>query len=760
MASIDRQSDWEAPEAIAAVRPLPPNGLFDLAGTARKFARESPRLLATTLLGAVLAAGVWSAWPTKYTATALIMVDPRTVRAVSSDEVLPGIGGDGMAIASIVEVAVSDGALIPLVAAQRLGEVPDLAARPWFGATAPTGDADVAAALRRGLKVMRRGLTYVIEVSMSGREPATVARLANLVADDIVRRQSATRTDASAGMSEAIAGRLADLRAAALASEKAVADYRQAHGLLDGGRDPSVGQRRLTAQTQQAAAARARLEEARARWEELKRAAPEARVEIGASRSEVLSALRTRATDEARQIAELERTFGPRHPRVEAARRRVTVLDEQISTETSRLVDQAKAEVDQLTRQTGALDADIARLTRDEMSSDRAEVGLRDLIGRADSDRQIYEQFLARQKSAREQSGLTQPETRVVSAAQPPLRPDRPNVVATIAVGGLLGLLAGIGWVSARLRRREVPRPVGVAAATVPAPLDGGRDRSTATVLPAEAGRAAIGAAASVVMPSFERETAATAAVAARHGAPLRRPLAGGAAGLVSVEEIFRQTGVPVVADVPAIATPAVAAAPDTVDLEVVDARPALGRFAETFLPHLGDRPGAAMIVTEVPGAVGRTTVGLAVARIAEEAGFSAVLVTAHGRASTLSPSLADLLDGRALADPPPETVGRVSVIGLDGGRGADLRDLVTDRGFAEALDELRRAWDLVVIECPAPVTVAASLAVASLGGVAGVLLVADPEVNGLGRIQDFARLWQRDDERLVMVVLNRAGPI
>jgi uncharacterized protein involved in exopolysaccharide biosynthesis len=208
--------DWEEPTRVTAVAP-PGDGsrpaIVDVVRTFAALRADVPRIAVAGVIGTVLAVGAWMALPAKFTATALVMVDPRTAKVTSLDEVLPGIGGDSAAIASIAEIATSDGALTPLVKAEKLEQDPEFAG---------AGEADAVAALRRAVKVSRRGLTYVIEVSATAKTAEKSARLANAVAGDIVARQSATRVNASTNAAGALEGRLAELRAAAIASEKAV----------------------------------------------------------------------------------------------------------------------------------------------------------------------------------------------------------------------------------------------------------------------------------------------------------------------------------------------------------------------------------------------------------------------------------------------------------------------------------------------------------------------------------------------------------
>ena len=742
-------ADWEEPMGGDGAVVPPRDGLrpgsVDVAAALRFLRGEAPRLAVAAGLGTALALAGWAALPAKFTATALVMIDPRTARVTTLDEVLPGIGSDSAAIASIAEIATSDGALVPLVAAEKLDQDPEFAAA---GASAT----DVAAALRRAVKVSRRGLTYVIEVAATARTADRAATLANAVARDLVARQSATRVNASTNAAGALEGRLADLRAAAIASEKAVSEYRMSHGLLEVTAEATVGQRRLTSLTQQAAAVRTRLEEAKARWDELRRMRPQ---DIGGSatpRSELLATLRNQAAEEKRQAAELARVFGPRHPRVETSQERQATIEEQIRTETTRLVDQARTEVDTLTRQNAALEAELAKRTNAELAMNQDEVVLRDLIRQAEADRQIYEQFLSRQKSAHEQSSLTRPETEVVSGAVPPTKSNKPSPMLVAPVGFFAGLLAGLGLSLAR--RRPAPETAAADAAT-PASEEH-PDWHASWEEPAYERRG------ETIHRADDPPPRAAALVAEP---PPSRPVTFDADERPDPQRIFEALGTPVVADLPPLAPQARLGRRGErhpvaeIDLAVADARPQMLGFAETFFPHLKADPGQALMVTNVPGAVGRTTMALAVARMAEAVGLTALIVTDHGEAHDLRPSLADLLSGRhdLAALPPPETVDDVSVMGF-GGDGEDgFWDVAEDARLPALMARLTRHWDLVVVESSAPEDENREV-LPPTGAFRAVMLVADRDRNTMAEIAETAELWADGGDRLVMVGLNRAA--
>lgn len=444
--------------------PIPATAHSDAAGSsstsaaafaAHLFARLKTILKIAVVVFLVAVAG-WAIWPAKYKATALVAIDPQSPR-ISGDKDPSYSNANEATVVSFAEVATSDSFLIPLAQKQNLIDDPE------YADSSDRGPAAVAAELRRNLKVTRRGLSYLIDISFASKDADKAARIANAIAAEIVERQQSLRRGANSGISDALRSRLADLRAAVLVSEKAVADYRQENNLLDVSPDGRVGLKRLNSLTEQVGPIRARLEDARARYDKLRKAKATEDADPQIFRSDRLTELQTRLAEEKRQSAAAALTYGPRHPSLEAAQARIASIETAIKAERSRIVEQAKAEVDVLTEQNAAYEAEIAKRTREQLSTDQKEVVLQDLVRQAQADRQLYEQFLARQKTAQEQGDIGQSEAAVVSTAAPPSTTSRPPL-PIMAVAGLVGGLgAGVLWVLFGERRpagrRDEPLP-------------------------------------------------------------------------------------------------------------------------------------------------------------------------------------------------------------------------------------------------------------------------------------------------------------
>jgi succinoglycan biosynthesis transport protein ExoP len=99
-------------------------------------------IVATAIIVAVLCALAITLTFNQYVATATVLFDPRNAKVTASEEVLPDIGPDSVAIESVVQVAKSDGFLGALVEREGLLSNPEFGGsggRPPNAATQRSG---------------------------------------------------------------------------------------------------------------------------------------------------------------------------------------------------------------------------------------------------------------------------------------------------------------------------------------------------------------------------------------------------------------------------------------------------------------------------------------------------------------------------------------------------------------------------------------------------------------------------------------------
>lgn len=436
IAPTEQAASWEAPRA-AKVKPDGTGsalikGSLTVSGTL-SFLRENGRRI-LTLAVALFALGivVLVVLPVRYAATALVVLDPRELRVTSDQEVLPGIGQDAAALQSQIEIAKSDGFLRPLIEQLKIADDEDVAG----GYTDMTR---VLERFRNRLEITRRGLTYVIAISFTSNRPERAAYYANAIAEAFVASQGRVRTEATDEAADWLKDRLKALNERLRASEDAVAAFRLEHNIVNAGKESTTQQLRVTDLTQQVSAARARTEEAKARYEQVQRDL-KANVE-GPVKQDLLSMLRAQRSTLNDQIAQKKAVYGDRHPDLAISYSQLADINRQIEIERKKNIDTAKSEYEAQREQQNALEKQLKAVETKMLVDGQALVKLQELQRDADANRNIYEQFLSRFKTTSEQRQLQASQTKVASIAIPPVRSTRPPLallLAALAIGSLL----------------------------------------------------------------------------------------------------------------------------------------------------------------------------------------------------------------------------------------------------------------------------------------------------------------------------------
>ncbi|OKO84367.1 GumC family protein [Bradyrhizobium sp. AS23.2] len=420
-------SNGEAREAGARF-----GGVLTAAGALSFFRENARRILTLALAIFALGAVVLLMLPVRFAATALVVVDPREQRVTTEQDVLPGIGQDSAALQSLVEVAKSDGFLKPLIEQLKVQDDEDISG-------GHTDSTRLLERFRNRLEISRRGLTYVIAIRFTSNRPERAAYYANAIAEAFVASQGRMRTEATDEAADWLSGRLKTLNDRLRASEDAVATFKLEHRIVNAGKDATTQQLRVTELSQQVAAARARTEEAKARYEQAQRDL-KGKVE-GPAKQDLLNALRALRSALNDQIAQKRAVFGDRHPDLVMSYSQLNDLNRQIEVERSKGIETAKSEYEAQRDQQKALEGQMKAAESQLLIDGQALVRLQELQRDAEANRNIYEQFLSRSKTTNEQRLLQSSQTKIASPAIPPLRstlPPLPLLLAALAIGSLL----------------------------------------------------------------------------------------------------------------------------------------------------------------------------------------------------------------------------------------------------------------------------------------------------------------------------------
>lgn len=433
----------EAVRPAAAEGETPPTPGYVLTQALLFLRRNLVRIALVSTLATLAAFGAALLLFNKYSATATIVVDPRATKVTQGGGVLANTGLDNNAIESLALIAKSDGFLGALV------DKLDLVNSPYFSALGPSGVPTRAATIEKlgaSLNVSRRGATYVLEATAASTSADESAKVANTVAQMIVDDQRGLRSGANENTAVSIKSRLAEVKERVNRAEAASAELKGKLKVTGAGQGATLLERRVFELNQQLVLAAAKTGEARARYDQLRKAGPRVAEDPASNiQSTVLSALRIEYVRLTRQSAEQATVLGGRHPEVASLNAQLNDMRRQINAELARLMTAARSAFLEAEQREAALARQMKDVQKESGDLDGQLVKLGELEREAKAESVVYGELLTRQKELDETKTLDPSDIRIVSAAQPPVK-TAPGKTALAAGASLLGLLAGLGF--------------------------------------------------------------------------------------------------------------------------------------------------------------------------------------------------------------------------------------------------------------------------------------------------------------------------
>jgi len=405
----------------------------------------------------------------RYTASALVLLDPRKERTAGTDAILSDFSLDLSAIASQIEIVRSSVMLRRVVNKERLTGDPEFGSgRPAeqsffslliFGSNderarqgnAPVSEGQIVASVERlkaATTVNRVGQGYIIAISVTSTDPARAAHLANAIADAFIVDKLDARFEAARRASGWLNDRLDELRRQLRESEEAVAEYRAQKGLVQSAPNVSLNERQLADLNTRLVAARAERAERKARLDlvrEIEGKGDDLRSLPDLVTSPLISSLRGQAAEVSRREADLVVQYGNTHPAVVNIRAQKRDIERGLAAEARRVMASVKNEYDFAKAREDAVERTLQEVTGQAGLDPISSIQLRELERTAAVNRTLFDELLQKAKITQEQSTFEAREARVISPALAPGSPSSPQKVRVLAVSLILGLALGVG---------------------------------------------------------------------------------------------------------------------------------------------------------------------------------------------------------------------------------------------------------------------------------------------------------------------------
>lgn len=415
--------------------------------------RRQIRLIVATVVVVVgVAATVAFTLTPTYTASTLVMVDPSRKNVLEDSLQALSSSADSARIDGEVELARSDNVLVKVVQDRQLITHPEFGVSvgtmsrvlAFFGRPLPelpTGEEalnQTIGKLRSAVTVQRRGLTYLISISVRSRSPQTAAELANAVAEAYIADQLANKINSTIASLAVIQGRTEQARMAIASSESAYDDFIaqniDAIASDSGRQDLAMMQRQI-----------AELEAQRSR-----NAALVSTVQSAVASNDIdtiVANLQSDALNELeRQRERLQRDINDpaNAPGAVNLREELAQLESQMLSTARSEAQTLQTQLQDSQTQSSTLRQDLRReVISSELSTDTLS-RIFELQQSAELARQQYQTLLSRTQDLEAQADLQLADSRVVSPALVPQSPSFPNKTLILALAGLAAIGLGV----------------------------------------------------------------------------------------------------------------------------------------------------------------------------------------------------------------------------------------------------------------------------------------------------------------------------
>lgn len=422
-----------------------------------KFARRRARMigfaggLAMTPVVAYLAFA-----PAEYTASALVMVEPRRANVPGSDSMLAEATGAAF-VDSRVEVLRSD--RIPLALHQK-GLLQGLDLSGQAGLTgamlAALGLADTQASpedeLRATLETFRARLdvrriagTQMLQISFRWTDRHKAAEIANALADSFINDQLESKHQSDRKTAQWLEARITSVRKQAQDAEAQAQAFRAQAELVGSGSGLLVEQQ-MQEVSSQLIALRAHASELQERLVWIERAQGGDFMQAastGVLNDERIADLQRQLVATSRRASEIVEKVGDWHPAVSILQNQMQQIESEARSQLQRLAIVGRNDHAIAQARVVALEASLSDLVERIKSANQDRAVLVDLESGARVHRALHDRLLERLASISQQQAYPVAEGQVVSPASAPIRKSGPRSLFLLAASLLMGLGAG-----------------------------------------------------------------------------------------------------------------------------------------------------------------------------------------------------------------------------------------------------------------------------------------------------------------------------
>ena len=287
--------------------------------------------------------------------------------------------------------------------------------------------------------------TRMLVISFSHTEPVLAANIVDNIAQVFIQRSFESKTAKYTNASEWLDRSTRELKASVEKAEKELADYSGSHNIYSSDGKENLAIEKLT---------KIHGEVTRAQTERLLKQSLFEEVKAGrvaqlpdAFSDPRTSELKKRLGDLAVTLAQLDITYGPKHPKVVETKEQMATIQQQIDDSKVSLQEKLKADYERALRDEASLAGALAIAKDEAAQQNQASIQFNILKKNVETANVLYTEFLQKTNQSKIQEHEQHNTTKMIDPPQVPIAPVSPNRPRTILIGFLVSLIAGVGLV-------------------------------------------------------------------------------------------------------------------------------------------------------------------------------------------------------------------------------------------------------------------------------------------------------------------------
>jgi capsular exopolysaccharide synthesis family protein len=428
----------------------PESDALDILEYWRAISKRRWSILGLTLVVAVLAWLVASSMRPVYRGSATLLIEQGRPKVVSIEEVYSQSVGQREYYQTQAEILKSDELARKVVRKLKLTEHPDYDPRQaspgWMPRLAALLDAQeerprsdeevlksVVGKFRKQLQVQLVHNSQLVQITFTSPDRQLAAKVPNALAETYIENDLEARMAMTQKASEWLRERMGELRAKVDASEKALQDFRDREHIVDvKGLAMSGASRQLEELTKSLVEARQRRAEAEAAYgavQQVRSGRSQVSYESipAVLKSPLVQRMKEQEADAEKRLSDAAKRYGPEHPKMIQAKAELQAARDNTQRQVEAVVAGLAKEYELARANEAAVAQALAQSKADIQGLNRKEFQLGILERDVQQNRNLYEMFVNRLKETSAAGGLQSTVARVIDPATVPTSPYAPD---------------------------------------------------------------------------------------------------------------------------------------------------------------------------------------------------------------------------------------------------------------------------------------------------------------------------------------------